>query len=125
MLCIGSRAAAIRIGRHNAHSNGHHNGHHGRREEYRMARVRNSNQTHRDYMKHKLKLKAMDDRSKYTQNLFSTEKGISLIEAIKAKVDNADIKDDKDKYKLVKKIISKLIKNKSGVQNEVTNVLTM
>jgi hypothetical protein len=89
---IGSRAAAIRIGRHT--------GHHMRREEYRLARVRNSNQTHRDYMKHKLKVKAMDDRSSFTRNIFSTEKGKSLIDAIKNKVNNTEIKDDKDKDKL-------------------------
>lgn len=97
-LGIGSRAAAIRIGRNS--------GHHMRREEYRLARVRNSNQTHRDYMKHKLKLKAMDDRSSFTRNLFSTEKGKSLIDAIKNKVKNTEIKDDKDKDKLGKYLLS-------------------
>jgi hypothetical protein len=67
----------------------------------------------------------LEERNKYTKQLFTTEKGKSLLEAIKKKVAHFVKKGEKDKAKIGRKIIEKLVKTKKGVKSEVSNVLRM
>lgn len=76
-------------------------------------------------MKQKLAAKALEERNKYTKQLFNTEKGKSFIQAIKEKVTQFIKKGETDKAKIGNKIIEKLIKNMKGVKGEVSNVLKM
>jgi hypothetical protein len=59
------------------------------------------------------------------RKLFTTDKGKSLIDTIKKKVDTLVRKGESDKAKIGRKIVSKLIKTRSGIKTELDTILNV
>jgi hypothetical protein len=96
-----------------------------RREEIHFRRQNRPNESHKDQIKKKVTSKCLEDRTNFLKELFSTDKGKALLEAIKKKAAVFVTKGEKDKVKIGQKIIKKFTKSKNNMKNDISNVLRM
>lgn len=90
-----------------------------------FSNIRNIEQGQKVSLKQKIQKKCMEDRSKYAKNLFASELGKALLEAIRKKAKRYAADGETDKTKIGNKIVSSLIKTKSSLPNELSSVLKM
>lgn len=57
------------------------------------------------------------------KQLFTTEKGRAVIEALKQRFDHFVIKGDREKAELCERVITKLVTTKKNIKSEISSVV--